>query len=119
MNCNGTGKERCVHCSGVGRVGCHMCNGRGAVLRWIDVMAEFKTHSIVNVIERGGLNKEYLKLLEGRQMYKGVMFGGFMIRVQGWRLVEGDSFYDSEVNESIHDLLQQAEEVRMCFGTDR
>lgn len=47
------------------------------------------------------------------------MFGGFMIRVQGWRLVEGDSFYDSEVNESIHDLLQQAEEVRMCFGTDR
>lgn len=33
-------------------------------------MAEFKTHSIVNVIERGGLNKEYLKLLEGRQMYK-------------------------------------------------
>ena len=86
-----------------------MCNGRGAVLRWIDVMAEFKTHSIVNVIERGGLNKEYLKLLEGRQMYKWVMFGGFMIRVQGWRLVEGDSFYDSEVNESIHDLLQQAE----------
>ena len=41
-----------------------------------------------------------------------------MIRVQGWRLVEGVSFYDPEVNESIHDLLQQAEAVRMCLRND-
>lgn len=34
------------------------------------MLAEYKTRSIVNVIERGGLNKEYLKLLEGKPMYK-------------------------------------------------
>lgn len=54
----------------MGRVPCHVCGGRGTVLRWIDVTAEFKTHSIVDVIERGGLNKEYLKLLDGKPMYK-------------------------------------------------
>ena len=65
------------------------------------VTSECCTKTFSSTIERGGLTKEYLSLLEGKQVYC----------VQGQQLEEGDSFYDNAVNEAVREVLGQAQRV--------
>ena len=41
-----------------------------SVMRFIEVKSAFKTLSKTEVIARGGLNAEYLKLLQGKPVYQ-------------------------------------------------
>lgn len=107
--CNGTGEVYCGDCQGLGDVTCRECEGKGKVRRYVVVKSECRTHTIRDTIERGGLTKEYLALLEGKQVYC----------VQGKRLEEGECFYDSAVNDAIRSVLYEAERVREVAWRDR
>ena len=92
----------CTECQGLGDVNCERCEGRGKMKLEVVVTSECRTSTFSSTIERGGLTKEYLSLLEGKQVYC----------VQGQRLEEGDSFYDNAVNQAVREVLEQAQKVR-------
>lgn len=99
--CGGTGRVYCTECQGLGDVNCERCEGRGKMKLEVVVTSECRTSTFSSTIERGGLTKEYLSLLEGKQVYC----------VQGQRLEEGDSFYDNAVNQAVREVLEKAQKV--------
>ena len=99
--CGATGRVYCKECQGLGDVNCEQCEGRGKMKLDVVVTSECCTKTFSSTIERGGLTKEYLSLLEGKQVYC----------VQGQQLEEGDSFYDNAVNEAVREVLGQAQRV--------
>ena len=68
--CGNAREVRCEACNGVGTIVCTSCDGKACMMRFIEVKSAFKTVSNTEVIARGGMNGEYLKLLTGKPVYQ-------------------------------------------------
>lgn len=103
--CQGNGFVFCKTCQGLGTLSCSACNGTGQTKQFLQVTSETRSHTLTSIVENGGLIKEYLELLQGTQIY----------HINGPRLLEGDRFYDDNVNRAVHNLLSQAVELERDY----
>lgn len=91
------------------------CKGKGKKKQFIQVKSEYRTHTLSEIIERGGLFKDYLSLLTGMQIYWYSFSFCFTNSSRGRHLEEAECFSDSKVNNSIRNLLYEASSVRRYY----
>lgn len=70
LTCNDSHVVPCGTCQGLGNTACPDCSGRGHVKAYLEVTAEIRTEESKEVVEAGGLTREYLQLLQGEVVYQ-------------------------------------------------
>ena len=69
-------------CQGLGNIACETCQGRGQVKAYLEVTSEIRVEESKDIVEAGGMRREYLQLLNGEIVYQYVFASLCFIRLE-------------------------------------